>query len=229
MKQPIPLCARVMCVFVGSAPVRQLSWAARRRTFERRCARRRRDDHERIDGIKRSVVSKTSAVFLPMEPGTYTVRATLQGFKTVERPGIRIGTQQFLLVDLMLEVGAISESVTVTANRPSSTQPMRREGRRPRQQDARDPAPGRNAFMIGVAVPTVIASGDPTASRIRPTRRRCRSAAARPWHNYLLDGVPIGDLRNRVGEPDDRSDRRGQGAGPHLRRRDGRTAAASSM
>src|SRR5215510_5509295 len=65
-------------------------------------------------GIKRSVVSNDVGeyAFVAVEPGTYTVRATLQGFKTAERPGIRIGTQQFLLVDLTLEVGAISESVT---------------------------------------------------------------------------------------------------------------------
>src|SRR3954447_20746056 len=62
-------------------------------------------------GIKRSVVSNDVGeyAFVAVEPGTYTVRATLEGFKAIARPGIRIGTQQFLLLDLLLEVGALSE------------------------------------------------------------------------------------------------------------------------
>src|SRR2546422_10470337 len=70
--------------------------------------------------IKRSVVSNDAGeyVFAAVDPGTYTVRAALQGFKTVERRGIRIGTQQFLVLHLLREVGAIEESVTVTGQSP---------------------------------------------------------------------------------------------------------------
>src|SRR5437868_2461869 len=70
--------------------------------------------------IKRSVASNDAGeyVFAAVEPGTYTVRAALQGFKTIERRGVRIGTQQFLVLDLTLEVGAIEESVTVTGQAP---------------------------------------------------------------------------------------------------------------
>src|SRR5438045_3610813 len=55
--------------------------------------------------IKRSVVSNDAGeyVFASVEPGTYTVRAALQGFKTVERRSVRIGTQQFLVLDLTLD------------------------------------------------------------------------------------------------------------------------------
>src|SRR3954466_6370292 len=59
-------------------------------------------------GLKRSVVTNDVGeyAFAAVEPGTYTLHVALQGFKTVERPGIRIGTQQFLLLDVALEVGA---------------------------------------------------------------------------------------------------------------------------
>src|SRR5205823_14455489 len=51
--------------------------------------------------IKRSVLTNDAGeyVFAAVEPGTYTVRASLQGFKTVERTGLRIGTQTFIVLD----------------------------------------------------------------------------------------------------------------------------------
>ena len=47
--------------------------------------------------------------FTNVLPGTYTVRASLAGFKTYESKGIRVGTQEFLTLDLTLEVGAVAE------------------------------------------------------------------------------------------------------------------------
>src|SRR5215510_6261391 len=37
--------------------------------------------------------------FPAVDPATYTVRASVQGYKTFERKGIRIGTQQFLTLE----------------------------------------------------------------------------------------------------------------------------------
>src|SRR5919201_800900 len=55
--------------------------------------------------IKRSVTSNESGEysFAAVEPGNYTLRAALQGFKTFERQGLRVGTQEFLVVDVTLE------------------------------------------------------------------------------------------------------------------------------
>ena len=70
--------------------------------------------------INRSTVTNDRGeyVFSSVDPGTYTVRAALQGFKKIERAGIRIGTQTFIVLDLTLEVGTLSESVTVTGQSP---------------------------------------------------------------------------------------------------------------
>jgi len=85
--------------------------------------------------IKRSSITNERGeyVFAAVEPGTYSVKATLQGYKTVDRGAVRIGTQQFLTLDLTLEVGAISENVTVTGAaplivRPPSIRPRRGTG-----------------------------------------------------------------------------------------------------
>src|SRR5260370_31127541 len=65
--------------------------------------------------LKRSVVTNERGefVFANVDPGTYNVKATLQGYKTIDRGGIRIGTQQFLTLHLTVEGGAVPPNVTV--------------------------------------------------------------------------------------------------------------------
>src|SRR5919198_1409356 len=71
-------------------------------------------------GIARSTVTNERGeyAFGNIDPGTYAVTAALAGYKTIDRGGIRIATQTFLVLDLTLEVGAIEEHVTVTDNAP---------------------------------------------------------------------------------------------------------------
>ena len=68
----------------------------------------------------RTVVSNDEGVYVfeNMLPATYTVKVALAGFKTLERAGIRIGTQQILTLDLTLEVGQLQETITVTGEAP---------------------------------------------------------------------------------------------------------------
>src|SRR5205809_6095142 len=154
--------------------------------------------------IKRSVVSNEAGeyVFAAVEPGTYSVRPALQGFKPVERRGIRIGTQQFLVLDLLLEVGAIEESVTVTGQSPLTETANASHGTVLDSATLQTlPAPGRNAFMIGVTVPTVIPTGDTQFNRQQDQTNASLlslGGGTRRGNNYTLDGVPITDLRNRA-------------------------------
>src|ERR1700730_10148723 len=48
-------------------------------------------------------------------PGRYKVTAALQGFKTYVREGIGLHTAEVATIHIPLEVGAVEESVTVTA------------------------------------------------------------------------------------------------------------------
>src|SRR5262245_25804031 len=54
--------------------------------------------------------------FAALDPGSYRLHAALAGFKPQDLTGIRIGTQQFVTLDLKLEVGAVAEAVSVTAD-----------------------------------------------------------------------------------------------------------------
>src|ERR1700751_1035930 len=67
------------------------------------------------NGVSRETVTNGVGEysFPAIEPALYTVRATVQGFKTFERKGVRIGTQEFLALDIQLEVGGLEETITV--------------------------------------------------------------------------------------------------------------------
>src|SRR5467141_3879292 len=154
--------------------------------------------------LKRSVVTNERGeyVFANVDPASYKVTATLQGYKTVDRAGIRIGTQQFLTLDLTMEVGAITENVTVTGSAPLIDTSNASSGTVLDTAALQTlPAPGRNAFMIGTTVPTVIASGDTQFNRQQDQTNASLlslGGGTRRGNNYTLDGVPITDLRNRA-------------------------------
>jgi len=53
-----------------------------------------------------------------LTPGTYSVRAELSGFQTVERKNIVVGVGQGIRLDLQLQTGAQTETVTVSESVP---------------------------------------------------------------------------------------------------------------
>ncbi len=50
-----------------------------------------------------------------LRPGTYTVKASLSGFKTIQRTGIVLRAASVALADIRLELGGLSDVVTVSA------------------------------------------------------------------------------------------------------------------
>jgi trimeric autotransporter adhesin len=156
------------------------------------------------NGQRREAVTNDSGEynFAAVTPGTYTVKATLTGFKTFESKGVRVGAQQFVTMDVMLEVGQLQETITVTGAAPLIDTSNASTGS---VIDARQleslPNGGRAAFLFAVTVPTVIASGDSQYNRQQDQTNAALlslGGGARRANNYLLDGVPIADMRNRA-------------------------------
>ena len=56
--------------------------------------------------------------FQALTPGVYTLKATLDGFKTIVMEGLRVEVGRTFDVDLRLEVGAVAETVTVSGESP---------------------------------------------------------------------------------------------------------------
>jgi hypothetical protein len=140
--------------------------------------------------------------FSAVTPGTYSVKAELPGFKTYQNQGIRIGTQTFITMDILLEVGQLEETITVTGQSPlietSNASVGESLGR-----DLLDnlPAPGRAAFLVAVTVPTVNPVGDPQFNRQQDQTNASRISLGGGGvraNNYLVDGVPITELTGRA-------------------------------
>jgi trimeric autotransporter adhesin len=140
--------------------------------------------------------------FPAVAPGTYTLRAQVTGYKSFESKGLVVGTQQFITLDVKLELGAIEESVTVTGQSPLIDTSTASTGAVLDRQTLESlPAPGRNAFLIGITVPTVMPVGDPQFNRQQDQTNASRVSLGGGGvraNNYLLDGVPVTELRGRA-------------------------------
>ncbi len=127
-----------------------------------------------------AVTSATGDFVLPNIPGdTYTVRVSIEGFKTSERkaialtPGDRVNVGTFTL-----ETGALSETVVVSAEAPLiQSQTGERSFVVPTESVQNLPVSGRNFASFARLTPGVVAAGAGAA----------RADGART--NYLLDGV----------------------------------------
>ncbi len=153
--------------------------------------------------LRREAVTNESGEFsfAALDPGAYTVRATMTGFKTFERKGVRIATQQFVTLDIPLEVGAIEETITVLARAPLIETSNASTGNVLDKDTLQAlPSTGRNIFLISNTVPTVVRSGNGLSNRMQDQSDASLLSLGGGGvraNNYLLDGIPIIDLTNR--------------------------------
>ena len=70
----------------------------------------------RATGVARTVSSNEAGLYsiVALQPGDYDLRASSDGFKAVEATNLQLSVGATLRVDLTLEVGAVTETVTVT-------------------------------------------------------------------------------------------------------------------
>jgi hypothetical protein len=154
-------------------------------------------------GVSRDTVTNDNGEysFPALDPGVFSIKAAVQGFKTFERRGLRIATQTFVTLDIMLEVGAVEETITVTADAPLI------ETSNASHADVLDaktlealPSVGRNIFLMAVTVPTVQAVDNTHWNRMQDqtgASALSMGGGGARQNNYLLDGFPVTDLQNR--------------------------------
>ena len=140
--------------------------------------------------------------FVNVLPGVYTLTVSLPGFKTFESRMLRIGTQDFLTLDVALEVGAVSEAITVTGTVLIIETTNASVGTL-LERAALELLPnvGRNPFVISTVSSNVIPTGIPQFVRQQDQNASAMlslGGGPRRANNYLLDGVPIGDIFNRA-------------------------------
>jgi hypothetical protein len=76
---------------------------------------------DRLIGGPQTQVSDTNGAyrFDRLVPGSYTVKFELQGFRNVERPDVRISAAFVASINAKMEVGSVSETITVTGESPT--------------------------------------------------------------------------------------------------------------
>src|SRR5215475_11345814 len=140
--------------------------------------------------------------FSAINPGSYKIKATLPGFKTFERQGLTIGTQEFQTIDIKLEVGAVTEEVQVTAESPILETSNASTGA---SLDAVAlealPSPGRSIFLMANLQPTVQTSGNAHWNRMQDqvgNSAVSMGGGGVRANNFVVDGFPVTDLQNRA-------------------------------
>src|SRR5688572_902468 len=76
---------------------------------------------DRLIGGPQTQVTDESGTyrFDRLVPGAYNVKFELQGFRTVDRPDVRISASFVATINGKMEVGAVSETITVTGESPT--------------------------------------------------------------------------------------------------------------
>lgn len=95
-------------------------------------------------------------LYLP--PGQYSLQAKSPGFRLYARPSLSLAVEQALRIDIPLELGATTETVTVTETAPLLTTETGARGNVITQEEISDiPLSGRNfndlAFLTGGVIP----------------------------------------------------------------------------
>nr|MBA3886721.1 carboxypeptidase regulatory-like domain-containing protein [Acidobacteriota bacterium] len=106
----------------------------------------------------RSAVSGADGFYtVPLlQPGPYTVTATLQGFRTAVREGLRVTVESTSRIDVQMSVGRLEESVRVTADSPLVETSSASMGTVIDERKVVElPLNGRNFTQLGTLIPGV--------------------------------------------------------------------------
>jgi len=134
-------------------------------------------------------------VFDYVDPGTYTLAAEARGFKKSIRSSILVQQRGDVTIDFKLELGTVSESITVDASPVSlelntATRDLTIETKMVREL----PSNTRNPFQLAALDPTIINRG--SAIETQPYHHRTANemdlgGGTKYRNDALLDGTPL--------------------------------------
>jgi hypothetical protein len=110
-------------------------------------------------GEQRVVVTNESGLYRAplLSLGTYRVSAELQGFKKFEQSGVSLRAGQTAVIDVGLSVGALAETITVTADAPLIDLAKIEQGRTLSEEEIKTlPLTSRNPYNFALLQPGVV-------------------------------------------------------------------------
>jgi hypothetical protein len=132
-----------------------------------------------------------TVTFLP--PGEYSVTASAPGFRPALRSGLPLSVAQAATQDFKLEIGAVTQEVTVSAEAPLLEQTNGdRGGLIDAEAVTEYPLNGRNPFMLSMLVPGVDYNGELVYQRPfdNGAIARWNINGSNANNEFLLDGAP---------------------------------------
>src|SRR5262245_13917408 len=137
--------------------------------------------------IRRAMTDQDGGYRVPgLQPGSYQVRIELNGFRPLTREGVRVATGETVRLDLRLEVGHLSEGITVNADASllrSDTSGLGHVIDHRRVLDL--PLNGRSFVSLASLVPGIALPPPPAAPLPRINGGRPRT------NEYLFDGISV--------------------------------------
>jgi outer membrane receptor protein involved in Fe transport len=135
-----------------------------------------------------------------LQPGEYEVRASLPGFQSVARRGIRLAVGQNAVVDIRLEVGQVANRVEVVADANPINLTSAALSGLVNDKEIRDlPLNGRSfqqLALLQTGVNAALAAGNDVVGGRTP---KISINGARPeQNNFLLDGTDINNVYNKT-------------------------------
>jgi hypothetical protein len=141
-----------------------------------------------------------------LQPGRYNVKASLAGFRTMERQAVQVSVDDTSRVDFKMAVGGIEENVTVSGAAPLVETSHATMGITIDQQKVVElPLNGRNFTQLGTLIPGVLAppsglggqAGDATPGGFGATTAGFNVNGMRNQsNNFVMDGTTNNDTFN---------------------------------
>ncbi len=159
-------------------------------------------------GVKRESASNDLGYFtIPLlQPGKYRMTVEKDGFRPISRGGITLEVDQVARVDFVLEVGAVTEAVEVTANVSRvDTQTATLKEVVDQQRIRELPLNGRDATQLVLLLPGVYGTDDTSGLRQGGSARSIvqpgvsSNGARSNMVNYTLDGAFHNDTYTNAG------------------------------
>jgi hypothetical protein len=129
-----------------------------------------------------------------LPPGQYTVEGQIKGFKKTMRPGIELQVNQRVAIDLVLEIGPMTDEVTVRTTAASlDTQSATVGTVIDNRQIVGLPLNGRDFFLLSSLVPGALPAAEGSQNGTQGGAVAINGAREQS-NNFLLDGVDNNSL-----------------------------------
>ncbi|HWR50866.1 MAG TPA: carboxypeptidase-like regulatory domain-containing protein, partial [Bryobacteraceae bacterium] len=139
-----------------------------------------------------------------LKPGRYSVSIEAAGFKKFIREDIEARVNDRVTVDAAMEVGAMTENVTITAEAPLLEEASASRGAVLDNLRVTElPLNGRNPINFANLTPGVIFSGNPTFKRPFDNGDNINfsiNGGLRQTNSYMLDGIPDDAVTDTSGD-----------------------------